>query len=209
MVPRTCTRGQAEPLAQPPCAVGRRAALSAVAAASLLAARTGRARAEGVVIERDVPGFGAHAAAPGDLLLVEYRGALVDGGAVFDSTLGGAPVRTNADAFSVQPAPAVPRVIALSDEPQPGVCAGLRAALQGMRVGGERTVSFGPDLGFGQRSARAPYATVPAGASLRYDSRLLRLSTTGPDALFAGVERCGTGGAGAQSAGCAAIEPRA
>ena len=38
----------------------------------------------------------------------------------------------------------------LAVDVQPGVCAGLRTALLGMRVGGKRTVTVPPELGFGQ-----------------------------------------------------------
>lgn len=126
-----------------------------------------------------------------------------------DTTLGGAVVRTSGTSASVQPAAAVPRVVSLrAGDVQPGVCVGLRAALLGMRVGGKRTVSVPPELGFGQAAVVAPYAVVPPGSTLLYDIQLLRLSRTGPDALFANVAQCGVGGAGAQMAGCDAITPQ-
>ena len=182
-----------------------------------------------MTVDADVPGFGKRAAQEGDLLLVHYKGTLSTG-EVFDSTLGGEVVRTNASSVSIQPAAAVPRAISLRvGDVQPGVCAGLRTALLGMRVGGKRTVTVPPELGFGQvrptplplaalptrlRKPRvqaqvaAPYAVVPPGSTLRYELQLLRLSSTGPDALFAGVAQCGIGGAGAQMAGCDAIVPQ-
>lgn len=191
-----------------PVSLSRRAALASGCAVLCLAAPR-RAQAEaGVVVDRDVAGFGANPAREGDLLLVEFRGTLAASDVVFDSTLGGAPQRVNGDAFSVQPAPSVPRVVSLkASDAQPGICAGLRASLLGMRVGGERTVRFGSELGFGAADVRAPYALVPGGSELRYDVRLLRLSASGPDELMKGVSQCGIGGAGAQSAGCGAIEP--
>ena len=59
-----------------------------------------------------------------------------------------------------------------------------------------------------QAQVAAPYAVVPPGSTLRYELQLLRLSSTGPDALFAGIAQCGIGGAGAQMAGCDAIVPQ-
>ena len=59
-----------------------------------------------------------------------------------------------------------------------------------------------------QAQVAAPYAIVPPGSTLRYELQVLRLSSTGPDALFAGVAQCGIGGAGAQMAGCDAIVPQ-
>lgn len=159
-------------------------------------------------MESDTPGFGATEAAAGDLVLVAYRGELLDG-TTFDTTLGGAITRSSESSASVVPAAAVPRAVSLrSDDVQPGVCAGLRQALLGMRVGGTRTVTVPPSLGFGGTTVLAPVAPVPANSTLRYTVTLLRLSRTGPDALFAGVSQCGVGGAGAQSAGCADVTPR-
>jgi hypothetical protein len=223
----------------------RRAAL--VAAPLLLALAPRRARASELVVDSDTPGFGARPAAEGDLVLIHYVGTLAATGAVFDSTRGGAVVRTSGASVSISPAEAAPRVLSLrAGDAQPGACAGLRAALLGMRVGGTRTVTVPPELGFGQVTWRgaqrgaaqrawrplwgfppprrcisaharsrppaqtavgAPYATVPAGSTLRYDIQLLRLSSAGPDALLAGVAQCGVGGAGAQLSGCAAVEP--
>jgi len=135
-----------------PRGASRRALLAA--APLLLAAappRPARA-AEPVVVtvDSDEPGFGRRSAQDGDLLLVHYKGTLSTGD-VFDSTLGGEVVRTNASSVSIQPAAAVPRAISLrAGDVQPGVCAGLRTALLGMRVGGKRTVTVPPELGFGQ-----------------------------------------------------------
>ena len=162
-----------------------------------------------MTVVAEEPGFGKRAAQDGDLLLVHYKGTLLSG-EVFDSTLGGGVVRSNGlTSVSIQPAASVPRAISLrAGDVQPGVCAGLRAALLGMRVGGKKTVTVPPELGFGQAQVAAPYGVVPPGSTLRYELQLLRLSSTGPDALFAGIAQCGIGGAGAQMAGCDAIVPQ-
>ena len=81
--------------------------------------------------------------------------------AIFDSTEGGLPVRTNGlTSVSLTPAAAVPRVIALRDDPQPGVCSGLKQALRGMRVGGKRVASFPASLGFGDQASLPSRAVV-------------------------------------------------
>ena len=124
--------------------------------------------------------------------MVKYEGTLASDGAVFDTTLGGRVYAT-----SVAPAAARPVVVNLSsDAPVPGV-----------RVGGTRTFEVPPELGFGSSAARSPYATIPANSALRYEVTLLRLSDTGPDALYAGISRCGVGGASQMSDGCASVEP--
>ena len=157
-----------------------------------------------MTVVAEEPGFGKRAAQDGDLLLVHYKGTLLSG-EVFDSTLGGGVVRSNGlTSVSIQPAASVPRAISL----RAGAHAGLRAALLGMRVGGKKTVTVPPELGFGQAQVAAPYGVVPPGSTLRYELQLLRLSSTGPDALFAGIAQCGIGGAGAQMAGCDAIVPQ-
>ena len=159
------------------------------------------------MVESESVGFGKHAVAEGDLVLAHWVGRQSATGTAFDSTRGGAPVRTNGvNNVSITAAASVPRVVNLrAGDVQPGVCPGLRLALLGMRVGGKRTVSFGPELGFGASAVAAPLGTVPGGSALTYEIELLRVSTTGPDELFKGISQCGVGGAGAQSAGCADI----
>ena len=185
--------------------VSRRAALVAVVLLPRL--QKEEAHASSLIVENDEPGSGAEAG-DAQLALVHYTGKLVSTGQVFDSTRGGLPTRINGLAtFSLQPAPSVPRVVSLSPSlrsSQPGICAGLAGALVGMKAGGKRTVSFGPELGFGNTQVGAPYGVVPAGSSLRYEVELLRVSSS-PDELFKDVAFCGVGGAGAQNAGCDAI----
>ena len=215
--PRCASRARGTADAAPTVArVSRRAVLASplllaasAPGAALLSAPLPARGAEAIAVEADEPGFGARAAADGDLLLVHYVGTLADGGALFDTTRGGAVVRTNGmSSFSVQPAEAAPRVVSLrASDVQPGVVPGLRAALLGMRVGGRRAVTVPPALGFGQTPVAAPFGDVPLGSTLRYDIQVLRISSTGPDALLAGIAQCGIGGAAAQVAGCGAIEP--
>lgn len=67
---------------------------------------------------------------------------------------------------------------------QPGVCAGLREAILGMRIGGTRRVSVPPSEGFGPAAVLAPYAIVPGNAALVYEVELLRVSARGPDEMM-------------------------
>ena len=48
---------------------------------------------------------------------------------------------------------------------------------------------------------------IPAGAALRYELEVLRISVS-PDELTRGIANCGVGGASAQSSGCESIEAR-
>ena len=106
--------------------------------------------------------------------------------------------------MSIRPAAAVPRVVALRSDPQPGVCAGLKQALFGMRVGGKRSVLVPAELGFGSSSVAAPMGNIPPNSELRFDVEVLRLSFS-PDLLTRGIANCGVGGASAQASGCASI----
>ena len=168
------------------------------------------ARAAEVTIRRDDEGFGATEASAKALALVSYVGTIVESGEMFDTTYGGQKFDTNSAGVgsqSIEVAPERPVVLNLSSEyPVPGVPEGLRAGVRGMRVGGTREFLVPPELGFGDVVVRSPYATIPAGSTLRYTVKVLRLSTTGPDALFKGVTRCGRGGASAQSSGCGSVE---
>ena len=44
-----------------------------------------------------------------------------------------------------------PTIVRLGGDPVPGLVRGLKAGLQGMRVGGRRTISVPAELGFGDR----------------------------------------------------------
>lgn len=86
-----------------------------------------------------------------------------------------------------------PVVVRLSSYPQPGICLGLQQALEGMRIGGRRTVKVPAALGFGDQTVLAPYAVVPGGSTVTYDIQLLRVSSVGPD-LLVKVRHTQTGG---------------
>ena len=184
--------------------LGRRGAL-ATAALALAGALAPAARAAEVSVVKDEPGFGGKAAKPGDLLLVNYVATLPDGTMV-DTTLGGAKFFTNGNNQSIQPAEARPVIVRVAGtDPVPGIPKGLKQGVQGMKVGGTRVLSVPPELGFGPSAVRSPYADVPGGSTLTYEVTVLRLSDTGPDALFKNVAGCGLGGANTMTNGCEAI----
>ena len=185
--------------------IGRRAvAALAVGAGFLLPARP--ARAEDIKIVSDKEGFGTKAAKTGDLLLVNYVATIGDGTMV-DTTLGGEKYFTNGTQQSVQPAAARPVIVKVNDliTPVPGQPKGLKIGVEGMRVGGVRTFEV-PEC-FGSSATRSPYALIPGGATVTYEVTVLRLSDTGPDALFKDVTGCGLGGANTMVNGCDAIVP--
>jgi len=166
--------------------------------------------APAVKIIEDTAGFGAKIAKRGDLVLVNYYATTtVDGNPkkMFDSTLGGEIFFTSGNNKSIDPAAARPVIIKLSGDPVPGLCKGLKQGIEGMRVGGKRTITVPPELGFGGSSVRSPYTTVPGSSTLTYEVTLLRLSDTGPDALYKDIAGCGLGGANTLTQGCASIVP--
>jgi len=152
-----------------------------------------------IEVTSDEPGIGRHPATSRDLLLVHYVGRIKETGQIFDSTLGGLTYRDGG------PGVLRPVAIQIGGGPVPGLCAGLRQGLEGMRVGGKRSFIVPPELGF-SKDVLAPYAFVPAGSTLEYDVQLLRLSSRGPDELTQGIDRCGQGGAAQQVAKCSQIE---
>ena len=198
-----------EPQQGPRAPLRRRSILAGAAAAVLPLSPFGApalAEAE-VEVLSDVEGFGQKVATPGNLVLVAYRALVQESGRVFDTTYGGMPVRTNGVQFTIEDAPLVPRILLLRPDPVPGVPAGLKQGVLGMRVGGKRKFAVPPELGFGNQPVLAPFGDVPASSTLIYEVELLRLSSTGPDELMKGVSQCGLGGAGAQFDGCADIVP--
>jgi|UniRef100_A0A7S0PKR8 hypothetical protein len=168
-----------------------------------------------VRVVSDAPGFGAREARARDLVLVSLVGTFEDGTSTtpttFDTTLGGLVYDTNASgtgSVSITPAEAMPKVISLDkNNPVPGVPPGLIEGIIGMRVGGERTFEVPSAVGFGDSAVKSPYALIPGGTTLKYSVKLIRLSSTGPDALFKGVYNCSLGGANKMTSGCGAVEP--
>lgn len=53
-----------------------------------------------------------------------------------------------------------PALITLGGPPVPGVCAGLQQGIEGMRVGGRRTFTVPPALGFGAATVLGPYGEL-------------------------------------------------
>ncbi|MEW5305472.1 MAG: hypothetical protein WDW38_010119 [Sanguina aurantia] len=153
---------------------------------------------DSIVVVSDVPGVGKHPAQRGDLLLLHYVGTL-DDGTVFDSTRGGLAYR-DGGAGVLRPV-----ALRLGGSPTPGLTEGLQQALEGMTVGGTRSVTVPASLGFGGSGSLAPYAFVAPGANLNYSVELLRLSTVGPDNLMSGIQRCSAGGASQAAERCGQI----
>jgi hypothetical protein len=102
----------------------------------------------------------------------------LEDGQVFDSTKG-TDLKYRDGGYGVYR----PVVVRLSGYPQPGICLGLQQALEGMTIGGRRTVKVPAALGFGDKPVLAPYAMVPAGSAVQYEIELLRVSSVGPDLL--------------------------
>ncbi len=92
------------------------------------------------------------AAAPGDLLVVEYTGWLRSDSTRFDSSIGREPF-----SFFL----GTGQVIAGWDE-----------GLRGMRVGGERSLVIPPGLAYGDRGSGS---AVPPGATLVFEIELLAI----------------------------------
>jgi hypothetical protein len=137
----------------------------------------------------------------GDLLMFHYVGSLADG-TVFDTTLGSDLQYRDGGQGVVRPT-----ILRLGGDPQPGIVPGLVQALVGMRIGETKRVEVPADMGFGAATVLAPFAVVPAGSTLQYEIKLLRLSRRGPDALMNGVSQCGGGFVNERTSGCAKIEP--
>ncbi|KAI7841475.1 hypothetical protein COHA_004869 [Chlorella ohadii] len=173
-----------------PAQLHRRAWLAAAAAAALAplppAARA-EEQAPAVEILADAPGSGTARARQGDLVLVHYVGTVAGSGALFDSTRGGQKYRDGGNGVLR------PVILQLGGSPVPGICSGLQAGIAGMAVGGRRTFTVPPALGFGGQTVLGPYGVVPGGSTVQYEVELLRLSRRGPDALMSGVSQCGGG----------------
>ena len=68
------------------------------------------------------------------------------------------------------------QVIFTFGKPQGPFIRGVMEAVGGMRQGGRRIVVVPPGLGFGDEEVRLQDGTVPAGATVRYDLELTRVS---------------------------------
>ncbi|EFJ43780.1 hypothetical protein VOLCADRAFT_106730 [Volvox carteri f. nagariensis] len=187
--------GQSFPLRSRRSAV---ATMLAIAASGLLDTDA-LATASSVDILEDQKGFGSRGARRGDLVLFHYVGRLEATGQVFDSTRGGLTYRDGG------PGVLRPAAIALGGGPVPGICEGLQQALEGMSIGGRRTVRVPAALGFGNQTVLAPYAVVPANSTMLYEVEMIRISAVGPDQLTKGISKCGAGGANQQSENCANV----
>jgi FKBP-type peptidyl-prolyl cis-trans isomerase 2 len=88
-------------------------------------------------------------ASPGDLVSVDYTGTLADG-TEFDTSIGQQPLQFTIGAGQM--------------------IAGFDSAVEGMAVGETKTVTFGPDLGYGERNEdliiEVPIDQVPAGVAV-------------------------------------------
>ncbi len=102
-----------------------------------------------VKIEDTLVGAGAEAV-PGKTLKVDYTGKLEDG-TVFDSSVGKQPFEFVLGGGQVIP--------------------GWDQGLQGMKVGGKRTLTIPPSLGYGSQAA----GTIPPNSTLIFDVELLEV----------------------------------
>ncbi|MEA2516217.1 MAG: hypothetical protein QOG16_55 [Actinomycetota bacterium] len=109
---------------------------------------------EGLTITEVECGEGDEAKA-GDTVLVHYTGKLEDG-TEFDSSEGGDP-------FSF--------TIGAGD-----VIKGWDQGIPGMKVGGKRTLTIAPELGYGDAGAGG---VIPPGATLIFDVELVEITSQG------------------------------
>jgi FKBP-type peptidyl-prolyl cis-trans isomerase len=98
-------------------------------------------------VQDDIPGVGEEAEV-GDQLVVHYVGKLSDG-TVFDTSVGGSPYTFTLGGGEVIP--------------------GWDQGLQGMRVGGKRTLVIPPDLAYGPNG----YGPIPPNATLIFEVELV------------------------------------
>ncbi len=104
-------------------------------------------------------------AAEGDLVFVEYRGQLADGGKQFDTNIDSA---TNKNPFSF--------VIGAQQAVD-----GLDRGVRGMRVGGERLLKVPESLGYG--AAGSP-PSIPPYSDLEFEVRLLGIVKKGEETVY-------------------------
>ncbi|MDE2071639.1 MAG: FKBP-type peptidyl-prolyl cis-trans isomerase [Patescibacteria group bacterium] len=104
----------------------------------------------GLVVQDEVVGTGA-VAQNGDTLTVNYTGKLQDG-TVFDTSVGKAPFTFTLGAGQVIP--------------------GWDLGLQGMKVGGKRTLVIPPDMAYGAQGV----GPIPPNATLTFEVELLNVA---------------------------------
>jgi FKBP-type peptidyl-prolyl cis-trans isomerase len=108
---------------------------------------------EGLTYEEIECGDGDEAKS-GDTVSVHYTGTLEDG-TEFDSSVGGEPF-----GFTIEAVP-------------PQVIKGWDLGVAGMRVGGTRELTIGPDLAYGEAGAGG---VIPPGATLIFEIELLEVT---------------------------------
>ena len=108
---------------------------------------------EGLTYEEIECGDGEEAK-EGDTVSVHYTGTLEDG-TEFDSSVGGDPFEFTIGAGSV--------------------IEGWEKGVPGMRVGGKRKLTIGPDLAYGDSGAGG---VIPPGATLIFEIELLEITSS-------------------------------
>lgn len=101
----------------------------------------------GLVIDDTLIGTGAEAV-PGKVIAVHYTGKLTDG-TVFDSSVGRNPITITLGAGQV--------------------IQGWDVGLQGMKVGGKRTLTIPPSMGYGAQD----HGPIPGNSTLIFDVELV------------------------------------
>lgn len=111
---------------------------------------SGSGATTGLVVQDVVVGTGA-AAKPGDTVTVNYTGKL-DNGTVFDTSIGRGPFSFVLGAGQVIP--------------------GWDLGLQGMQVGGKRTLIIPPEMAYGAQGV----GPIPPNATLTFEVELLSVA---------------------------------
>jgi FKBP-type peptidyl-prolyl cis-trans isomerase len=108
---------------------------------------------EGLTYQETECGEGDEAG-PGDTVSMHYKGTLEDG-SEFDSSEGGQPFQFTIGAGQV--------------------IEGWEQGIPGMRVGGKRTLTIGPDLAYGEAGAGG---VIPPNATLIFEVELIEIAPT-------------------------------
>jgi FKBP-type peptidyl-prolyl cis-trans isomerase len=108
---------------------------------------------EGLTYQETECGEGDEAG-PGDTVSMHYTGTLEDG-SEFDSSEGGQPFQFTIGAGQV--------------------IEGWEQGIPGMRVGGKRTLTIGPDLAYGEAGAGG---VIPPNATLIFEVELIEIAPT-------------------------------